>query len=218
MATTSTQIDQFLAESRLALENAHNPQIQAHVAAYGLDPDALEEGLALIEKAEEAARTSEQEYKDKKIATQEHREAMAVFDARYRRHVKLLRTAFRSDSAATVRLGLSGERPRTQADLLKAARSMYDTLQASPELQAVATDVNVGPDAVQAMLDAYDELFALERVRKEEKAEAENATSVRNDAVATARGWMRDFWDITEIALEPQPQLKEMLGRTAPSR
>ena len=59
---------------------------------------------------------------------------------------------------------------------------------------------------------------ALYHSRKKEKSDAESSTELRNDLLSDLRGWMYDFWQIAEVALEPRPQLKEMLGRTAPSR
>jgi hypothetical protein len=211
-------IEQFLTESRLTLENAREPEVQQRVAAYGLDTDHVAEGLGLLEQAEAAYAANKQEYRDKSMASDTYRNAFAAFQARYVRHVKLLRVAFSDRPAAFQDLGLGGERRRQQKQLLADAAEMYTILASDPELLEVAAEVNVTAEDVQASLDALAEVRDLLRARRKETYTAEASTASRDDVVADLRGWMSDFWSIAEVALEPDPQLKEMLGRTAPSQ
>jgi hypothetical protein len=215
---SNQSIEQFLADTRLALTNAKESRIQTHVAAYGLQPDHLDAGLDLLDEAEAAYARYRTEHQENSVAVATHQEALAAFETQYVRHVKLLRVVFEEDPHAFERLGLSGTRPRTQAGLLSAGEQMYRMLQEDESLQEQAATVTVTPEAVQAALDQIAEVEALYRDRRTEKSDAEASTEARNDAIAQLRGWMFDFWRITDVALEPNPQLKEMLGRTEPSR
>jgi hypothetical protein len=211
-------IEQFLGETQAALESAHNPALQDHLAAYGLDPEHLSEGMALHQQASDAYDAYLDEHYEQSDAVRRHKEAFASVRSQFMRHRKLLRVAFDDDTWAQSRLRLDQNAPEAQEDVLSWAENTYRTLLGDEDLQASAAGVNVGPEAIHSALADIEEVRALSIQRDEETSEAEQSTETRNAAVAALRGWMHDFWRIVDVALEPNPQLKEMLGRTAPSR
>jgi len=203
----------LITATRVGLTNARDtPDILAALTPFGYDEIQLGEGLDLVDTAEAEAERQDQEYADQYNATNELNEEIGALRAMYTRHVKLARVAFQPGSKGYVTLGLRGQRARTMPGLLSEARSFYRAVEGSADLQAALTPLTVDAAAVTAGLAQADAVEAAQVAQQKETGEAQRATRTRDDAAAELRGFWKDFAQVAKIALEDQPQLREVLG------
>ena len=96
--------------------------------------------------------------------------------------------------------------------LLTEARSFYRAIEGSPALQAALAPLTIDAAAVTAGLAEADDVEAAEVAQQKEMGEAQRATRTRDEAAAELRGYWKDFAQVAKLALEDQPQLREVLG------
>lgn len=207
------EIIDLVGAARTGFTNARDtPDILAALTPFGYDAVQLDEGLGLADTAETEAERQTTEYAEQYNATNKLAEEVGALRAMYTRHVKLARVAFKPGTEGYVTLGLKGRRARTMPGLLTEARSFYRAIEGSPNLQATLDPLTVNAAAVTAGLAQADAVEAAEVAQQKEMGEAQRATVVRDEAVAELRGFYRDFAEVAKIALEDQPQLREVLG------
>lgn len=212
MALPRKHLD-VLMRARVGLTNARDvPEMQAALAPFGYDAARLDAGLALAAAAEAASEQQDRAYARRRNATSAARKAGAAFRATYIRHVKLARVAFKPGSDGYLLLGLRGDRPDATPALLAQARAFYQTLLDTPDLLAQTALLSLGEAAANAALALADALDAARTAQQKERGEAQRATRTRNAAISELRGFWADFVTVAKIALEDQPQAREILG------
>lgn len=203
----------LLSATRVGFTNARDtPDILAALTPFGYDTIRLDEGLTLADAAEAEAERQEKEYADQYNASNQLAEAVGALKAMYVRHVKLARVAFAPGTEGYVSLGLRGERARSMPGLLSEARSFYRSIEGSAALQAALAPLTVDAAAVTAGLAQADAVEAAQVAQRKEIGEAQRATRTRDDAAAELQGFWTDFARVAAIALEDQPQQREILG------
>lgn len=199
--------------ARTAFTNARDEaDLQSALAPYGYDTARLDAALATLDAAVAADQTQDREYAEQFAATAALNEAAAALRAAYLRHVKLARVAFQPGSVAYSALGLGGDRADALADLLAQARTFYATISKDADIQAVMDGFMLDAAAVNEALAAVASVEAARAAQAKEIGEAQVATRLRDDAVIQLRGVWSDFRRVAEVALEDQPQMREMLG------
>ena len=210
---TNRDIEDLLARSRTALTNAQtDADLQAVLAPFGYDADRLAEGQALISAANDQYHQQQIEYAEQYQATTELQEKAAAARATYIRHLKLARVAFKPGTLGHKKLSLSGKRAEDRAGWMTQANQFYRALlddAALLETMSGYTLDQVAAETARNTLDAVEEARARQI---KETGEAQVATRLRNDAVASLRGFMSDFYRIAEVATEDHPQLREKMG------
>lgn len=203
----------LLAEARILLTNAReDAAIQSALAPYGYDAERLGEGQALLEAAEAQTRQQQTEYAEQYAATEALREAAASLRATYVRHVKLARVAFAPKTLAYDKLALRGSRSESVTGLADQADAFYRALEADVEAQQALAGLTVDADAVAAARAQVEAVRQAQAAQARERGEAQQSTRLRDDALATLRGYLADLRAIAAIALEDQPQAREKLG------
>jgi hypothetical protein len=215
---SNQMIESLLADAHVALTNAKtDTDLPAVLTPFGYDAERVDEGLVLLDAARTAYEAQKAEYADQYAATDALNAAAAAARAAYVRHVKLARVAFKTNSSASTKLNLRGDRQRTLDGWMAQARAFYNTLQAEAALQDVMARFNVDATAVTEAQAALDAVETARSQRQIEKGEAQEATERRDDAVAVLQGFMSDFYQIARIATEDRPQLLEKMGIVVPS-
>ncbi len=81
-----------------------------------------------------------------------------------------------------------------------------------PRPEAALAPLTVDAAAVTAGFAQADAVEAALVAKQKEAGEAQHATRTRDDAEAELRGFWKDFARVAKIALEDQPQQREILG------
>lgn len=204
---------QFLARVRRALTNAMDEKaVQDLVGPMGYDKGEIADGLALVDVAEREAREADTERAESKAATRAAGQARAKVRQTYVRLAKLARTVHEDGSAGWTTLGLGGRRPEAVALVLAEARRFYEALLADAALLDALAVRRVTASDVERALSDVDAAVAAGAVQTAEAGEAQVATAERDTAVEAVAGYWEDFSDVVEVALEDEPQLREVLG------
>ena len=211
--STNRQIEQFIARSKTALTNARNDtDLLAVLSPFGYNAARLTQGLALVTAARDQYEQQQTEYAEQYQATADLHEQVAAVQAAYMRHVKLARVAFKAGTLGYKKLGLEGDRRRGLDGSVAQARQFYRALLNDEALLTTMSGYTLDQATVEAAQAALDAVEAARAKQIKETGEAQVATRERDDAVATLRGYMSDFYRIAEVATEDQPQLREKLG------
>lgn len=211
--STRRDIEALLAQSLTALRNARSDDdLQTALAPFGYDDDRLGEGLALLSTAQDQYHQQQIEYAEQYQATADLQEKAAAARATYMRHLKLARVAFKAGTLGHKKLGLSGKRPEDLAGWMAQATQFYRALLDDAALLQTMSGYTVDQAAAEAARNALLEVEAARASQIQETGEAQVATRLRDDAVATLRGFMSDFYRVAEVATEDQPQLREKMG------
>lgn len=211
---TNRQIEDFLAETSVALSNARESKIQHYLSPVGYSRERLDAGRRLLDAAKAATARHQAAHVRFSDARRKHREAVATVRATYLRHVALLRVVLAGDGEAIRTLDLRGRRPAARDALLQAAEAFYEALLRHEHLQAAAEQVGVNETAMRDGLSAIEDARAHAHRRRERRAAAVRSTEERGAAVAALRAWMGDFWAIAKIVLADDRPLYGALGRT----
>lgn len=211
---TNRQIEEFLAETSVALSNAREPKIQHYLAPVGYPVERLDDGQRLLDAAEAATSRHRAAHVRFSEARRKHREAATVVRSTYLRHVALLRVVLAGDGEAIRTLDLRGRRPAARDALLQAAEAFYEALLRHEHFRAAAEQVGMDETAVREGLSAVADARTRGHRRRERRAAAVRSTEERDAAVAALRAWMGDFWAIAKIVLSDDRPVYGALGRT----
>lgn len=177
--------------------------------------DEVARGLALIEETRDKIGAQTAEAGEAIQATAAATQALATLEARYRRDRKLCRARHRPGSDGARVLGLVGEVPNADAALIAQSDAFYRALQTSPALYDGVRGLN--ERAVTDGIVRVDAARTAEAAQARESGEAQQATSLRQDAEARLRALADDVADVSEIALDDRPQSRERLGLFEPT-
>ncbi len=205
-------IPDLVARSRTLYTAARDtPEIATALAdPFGYGPDDYAEGLALVQEVESLDTHQKREYGEQRTAVEAGQSALDALSGSYTAHRRIARAQVARNSAAYANLGLSGNAPRTQNELISAARTFYTRLSSEPTLTdgVRGLDADTGAEGLALVTAATDALTT----RDIETGQAQRATSVRDDAVSRLRTHARELAELSRIALADTPQLREVLG------
>ena len=188
-----------------------SPDLLDALAPYQVEADdEVARGLALLEETRAAIGTQTAEAGEAVRATTAATQALATLEARYRRDRKLCRARHRPGSDGARVLGLVGEVPDADAALVAQADAFYRALQTSTDLYDGVRGID--RQTVIDGLARVDAARTAEAAQARESGEAQQATATRRNAEARLCALADDVADVSEIALDDQPQARERLG------
>lgn len=202
--------------ARVAIENTENqPQIATVMAEYGYNTETMATGKALYQSARLA-------YDTNKTETDESLEAFAVFDNKrsqleqlYSKHRKKAKVVFANDAVTADRLNISGEKPQAYAKWVECVRKFYRTSVDDTEIQLKLARLKITLPELNSGLALLTEMETLRTVYFKEKGESQDATAIKDAALAKLDDWMSEFISVARIAMEDHPQLLVSLGLSA---
>ena len=211
-------IDSKLLSTKVALENAlANDNIKSELALYGYDETSLNAGLALYEDTQQKHSAQKKEYGDQYAASDALNEALDTANTLYMRHVKIARVALRTNRGASATLEIDGRRKKTYSGWIKQASIFYTNALADTDIQTALVKFGITAEVLNEGKSAVTNVETKLAAQLKEKGEAQNATEARDQALEELMDWMADFYAISRIAMESNPQYLETLGIVEPS-
>ena len=206
-------IEQILSGSRTAISNAiAGESIQAALTPFGYTPEKLQQGMRLLEDAENKYTRQIDEYGDKAGASQAAQQARDTLNDFYIPHVLIARIAFKKNIRAYQSLELSGKRKKSIAASIAQARTFYTNANGEASYKAALLPFGINDAKLTRGLALVNAAIAALNTAKEEAAQAQEATELRDQALDTLEEWTSDFITIARIALADHPQKLEALG------
>lgn len=212
IAYRSSNIDSYLQQVRLAIQNGQSPDIAAALAVYGYDAAKTSAGTPLLANAEAMQAAQKKEYSEQHAATTALGEAWKAADKTYGIHRKLAKLALRDDPDGQKALMLHEPKAQTLDPWLGQAGVFYKNLLESADLLAAMAVYNITDLMLTAARDAVVQVAVLNGDQEREKSEAQRATKSRDAALDALDVWYNEFRTLARIALEDDPQRLEALG------
>lgn len=212
LAYKTGNIDKYLQQVRLALQNGKTPDIAAALNVYGYDAAKVSAGEPLLAAAEELQAVQKKEYSEQYAATTVLGEAWKAADKTYATHRKLAKLALSDDPDGQKALMLHEHKAKTLDPWLGQAGVFYKNLLESAEMLAAMAVYNITDLMLIAARDAVVQVAVLNGDQEREKSESQRATKTRDAALDALDVWYNEFRTLARIALEDDPQLLEALG------
>lgn len=203
---------------RVALENAQAQSvIAALMAELGYDPAELEKGKTLLAEARTAYASNQTEDDETSAAYASFVSKKEALNTAYTLHRKKAKVIFRNDPLMLDKLALSGSTPKAFVKWLESLKKFYTTAAADTALQSKLARLKLTAEELTAGGAMLTDVEQARAVYLKEKGETQVATQTKDAALAKIDDWMSEFFAVARIALEDQPQLLEVLGKTVRS-
>jgi hypothetical protein len=209
----SKSIDSRITTARVAINGMlADSALQARLAAHGHDAARLQQGQALLLRAEQLQR---QQQAQSSAAVGSYEAYAVALKQLYRDYIKQLavaRLAFKEDRAARQKLALDGRRKEAGRVWLGQARQFYaNALNDEALLQRLGqySVTRAGLEASKQQLEAVERQTML---RQQKRASAQHSVKLRDEALQELEAWMRKFRRVAQLALEDEPGMLAHLG------
>ncbi len=190
----------------------NNTEIAAAMAAYGYNAARMQEGKALVEKANrlmaEHVKTYGQQYEATSVSNRLFEKAYAD----YMVMLKVTRVAFKGNSAFLNQINATGKRRKSLSGWMRDARILYTNLLSDPNALATIERFNINAERLTNELQQVNQVGEAHSKGQEGKGLAQQGTVDRDKAFDELADWYSDFRAIARIALYEKPQLLEALG------
>ena len=213
MANLKQSEASILERNRVALENVKNqPLIATEMADLGYDATKIFEGEQLLAETRAAFNFNKQEDDETTEASAQFKNQEEILTKQYKKHRKRAKTIFRKDPELLKRLELLGRVPNAYDHKMQTISKFYTELKDTALLERLK-QLKITEEVVLESQIQIQNVNTARATYLKEVGESQDATQQKNAAFVKMDDWMRDFYDIADIALEDQPQLMEALGR-----
>jgi hypothetical protein len=186
--------------------------IKNAVALFGYNGAKLNEGKAILSEAGTLYEAQQREFGEVSGAQDQFRKLREQSNEAYISMLVIARVAFKNSVQAATTLELNGERASNFGGWLKQTRNFYRALLANAEWRAVMNSYGQTGEKITGALQTVDAVnLSAEQVKKA-MGDARNATYLRDLKFEELLEWLKDYDNITRIALAGSPQLLEKLG------
>lgn len=212
-STKSNSTAAILDRYGTALVNVENqPQINAAMAELGYDTAAIAVGKSLLEAANEAIVANYTESNEALQAYDAFAGVKNELDKEYTLLRKKAKVVFSKEPMVLKYLAVSGEKAATYSNWLGDIRKFCKGLLADQALLDKMARLKVGKASLETTLQKCALLDELRAAYLREKGESQNATVMKDEALMRLDDWMREFYAVSRIALDENPQLLEAIG------
>jgi len=192
----------------------YHPSIQEKLDELGFKPENITTGETLLTETETREQQQRSQYERKLSATDALYAHLAMLKGEFQEHFTLAKLAFADQRPMRKSLRLDQKQRRRQADWIKQVMDFYQELLKNPKPMA---KYGVNKAKLEQALVSAQTARTLLIEQQQAKGEAQQATQRKQQALRDLKQWCRNFQTIAEVALQDDPQLLEILGKTVPS-
>ena len=198
---------------QLVLANSSTyPEIQERMAAYGFDEQALAEGQALYDQAQQAVFDQDKNTAEaRSLAAAERRSKKAAWVS-YQELAKILRAHFIDQPQVLAGLALNGRTPRATAAFLHRARTLIQAVESDPAVVEALAAYNIDEARLAQHRDAIEAYASANEQHEAARAAQQVSTKQQRDAMSVSWDWRARFVKVARVALREQKELLEALG------
>ncbi|MFP4620601.1 MAG: hypothetical protein ACLFM7_04780 [Bacteroidales bacterium] len=209
----SKTIPEKLRKNRILINNGTNdPVISERMATAGYTPEEMQNGIQLLEAAEEAYELNHKEKGEYNEARDNRQEAKNAFHDKYIRDLEFTRIALSEDPKKLEYIGATGRRSRTQAAYLKQAKHFYSSIEQDENLLQKMARFGYTREIIKERLDDIEELYQLMEKIESEEGDAQHQIQVRNEKLDELENWTSVYKKVALLMFEDDAQYLEKLG------
>jgi hypothetical protein len=187
-------------------------EIASALSKYFYDQPKMLEGKAIYDNVINLWKQNKTEHNEENVSYGEFDKQLSELAISYGSHRNNSKKFLRNDSMSKSRLKIDGSLPEAYLPYIEQCEEYYDELNSDPSLLAKLAPILITDIEVTEGIAQIDRVKQARKSYLTEKGEAENATIIKDNAMAELDAWMDDFMVIADIALEEKPQLKEIFG------
>lgn len=212
----TTIAEQLLTFNRTITLSLDDEVLKKYAEECGYTPIRLQAAKKLCEKAETAHYNQLSKRAEQITATSTYYQLKEKAHATYLHIIQTCRLAFAKEPAVQFQLELKGKRKHDHGGWTMQTKYFYDTILSLPGAVAQLAKYNITREDLEAGNRELKEAIAASARKLNGMAEAQMATDSKNRVFKELRGWMNDYLKMMQVALKPEPQLKEKLGFIVP--
>jgi hypothetical protein len=204
---------------RMGISAEKNKEITKELLKYNFGPERFDEGRELYKQAQELETVRYRKNVEQKVATLAFRDVADKAKIVYADNMKVARVALRDNLPALQKLELTGPRKKDFSLWLAQAKAFYKGgLEVKEILQKLSTYA-LTKEVMEQGLELVTTAETAREKRNRLKADAQNATRLRNEALAKATKWRSALIAISRVVLKgAKAQLMEQMGLTISSK
>ncbi|MCP5104126.1 MAG: hypothetical protein GY950_12140 [bacterium] len=136
----------------------------------------------------------------------------------YTDNVKVARVALRGDRTALQKLELTGLRKKEFSQWLSEVKAFYNGAMQTPEILHKLSRFGLNKKVLKKGLDLVKDAETAREKRNRLKADAQDATKKRDEALHKAEWWRSDLVAVARVSIKgPEAQYLEVLDLTIPA-
>ena len=202
-----------------------NDKVAAAMAEYGYDADRWAEGQALLDEAHAQVRANEEAFAAQLGKTDVFNAAFDEAWDQTQSLAHLCAVLFEGQTETLRLLGLHKRRDETTGEseiawpqdralthFLPWARNLYAKAEDNEEVSTLLADFGYPAERLSEEGAKVEAMAQADSEQEIAKAEAQQSTVARDEAVDALRAWLRKAETVAKIALDDQRQLLELMG------
>ncbi len=203
----------FLEKANGALVNVlANSEIASLMSEFTYNAEKIMEGEALLAETQAAWKSNKQEGDEMSAAYSVYNGKMEELETRYSLDRRKAKTVFRKDDEVMKQLLLKGRIPGAYDKFMTVCSTLYSEAGENADLLAKLARMKITAETMAEGAAHVEEVRDARNTYQNERSESEQATLVKDAAMAKLDDWMDDFYAVAKIALDDQPQYLEALG------
>jgi hypothetical protein len=204
---------EFINKADNSISSALNHgEIASELGRLFYDQPKILEGKAIYDNVINLWKQNKTEHNEENVSYGEFDKQLSELAISYGRHRNNSKKFLRKDPMSKSRLKIDGSLPEAYLPYMEQCEEYYDELNSDPTLLAKLAPILITNIEVDLGIERISRVKQARKSYLTEKGEAENATIIKDNAMAELDAWMDDFMVIADIALEEKPQLKEIFG------
>jgi len=207
----STTWQRELMEQKRFLEVVlKEPVSLARATEAGFTKPAIEKGLALIDKVEEANLDWQNKWGNKVQHYEVFRQGLKNLRETYMRHLKIARQLIdpEIEKGYAKSLRLKGNRPSAIEEILAYIREFYAVALAEKGITDKLKAGNITPEMMAQVQLLAEEVASNREQAKKSRLIAHRSTRERNDALQAFYQWFRPFRNLYALSFDPPVEEK----------
>lgn len=174
-------IAQFVLDSKVAMINAQDPEIQPLLEKRGYVKADFTGTLTKLDALDDLNEKQKKEYGEKYEATEAYNKAVSVLHDPYIDHLIFARRLFKKNIAAQTAMDLTGKRKQSESGYAQQASIFYKNALGNPAYIAAFAKKGVDKTELESQRKGYNDLVSLAAKKKKETSEAQAATATRDE-------------------------------------
>jgi hypothetical protein len=216
---SNSSIAEQLKKAEIRISNSlSNTDIKTEVAKKGYTEEKLNEGKVLKDAAAMAVNKQVAAGGTAQDATAFENKCRQIAHKAYQDLAQICRAKFKSGSPELAKLGLIGKEPKSAAEFVKAANTLFNNAMTDNAILEKISPNGYTVETLTAERNKIDDYENADKAQVSAVGEAETATAVQTQALKDLQVWISEYTKISRVALSGNVKLLEKIGISTAKR
>lgn len=204
----------FFTKYRNTLNNSKTqPLIASELEGIGYDTAKIDEGIALLNAAENSVNEKSQEDHESKQASDHLKTIQQELHEIHMSHREIAKITLKNQPLLIDKLGANQVLTRAYYDWIDQVKQFYRVALLDAEIQNKFAELNLTLTVLEETQVKIEEVQTARADFVRERGESQDATKIKNKSLERLHEWMNTFYRVAKLALKDHPQLLESLDQ-----